>query len=122
MQQGEGKRSGPIIEQQLNIQQSIDKILDDFSQNRLTQAEELFQQVLDLVSDEPQFLNMLGVVAFQIGNKEQALEIIAILETYSSSRAFLKRLLLAMKTHSKLTQNMLMPIITRLSHLKNLAV
>jgi protein O-GlcNAc transferase len=77
MQQGEGKRSGPIIEQQLNIQQSIDKILDDFSQNRLTQAEELFQQVLDLVSDEPQFLNMLGVVAFQIGNKEQALEIIA---------------------------------------------
>jgi virginiamycin A acetyltransferase len=67
------------METSLTIQSTdnlIDRALAHHNQSQLAQAEELYQQVLNLEPENCKVLNLLGCLYHQIGNNELAIELI----------------------------------------------
>ena len=60
-----------------NIDILIDRALSHHRQGQLSEAENLYQQVLDLDPQQAQVLNLLGCLYHQSGNRELAIELIS---------------------------------------------
>ena len=58
------------------IDNLIDRALAYHNQGQLSEAEELYQQVLNLDPENCKILNLLGYLYHQIGNPELAIELI----------------------------------------------
>ena len=66
----------PSTQQTLTVQQAIDLAVQHHSAGDLTQAESIYQQILEADPDQPQALHLLGVIAHQRGENEQAVTLI----------------------------------------------
>ena len=67
----------PSTEQQtLTVQQAIDLAVQHHTAGELSQAEDIYQQILQTHPNQPQALHLLGVIAHQRGENEQAVDLI----------------------------------------------
>lgn len=60
-----------------SLEQSLQKAVQHHQAGRLSEAEALYRQVLQLEPNQPVALNLLGVVALQVGNAEAAIELMS---------------------------------------------
>ena len=63
-------------QQTLTIQQAIDLGVQHHTAGHLTEAESIYKQVLEADSNQPVALNLLGVVAHQLGKKDKVIDLI----------------------------------------------
>ncbi len=63
-------------QQTLNIQQAIDLALQHHNAGRLSQAESIYQQILQSDPNQPDALHLLGVIAHQVGKNDTAVDLI----------------------------------------------
>ena len=54
-------------QQTLTIQQSLDLAVQHHNEGRLPEAESIYQQILQVDSNQPVALHLLGVIAHQVG-------------------------------------------------------
>ena len=68
-----GQASGQApVTQRLSIQQALDLALQEHGAGRFSEAEGLYQQVLQADPNQPVALHLLGVIAHQNGNNDVA--------------------------------------------------
>ncbi len=67
----------PSQQQQLTIQQALDLALRHHSAGDLPKAEEIYQLILEADPNHPAALQMLGVIAHQVGKNDIAVDLIA---------------------------------------------
>jgi tetratricopeptide (TPR) repeat protein len=63
--------------QALTIQQTLDLAVEHHTAGRLPEAESLYQQILQTDPNQPVALHLLGLIAYQVGNNEIAVDLIA---------------------------------------------
>ena len=63
-------------EQQLTIQQALDIGVKYHTAGELSQAENIYNQILEADPNQPQALHLLGVIAHQEGQNDKAVELI----------------------------------------------
>jgi len=63
--------------QTLTIQQAIDLAVQHHNEGRLSQAETIYNQILQSNPDQPIALHLLGVIAHQTGKNDTAVDLIA---------------------------------------------
>jgi len=68
--------STPTEQQTLFIQQTIDLAVQHHTAGRLSEAEQLYQQILQAHPNQPNALHLLGVIAYQVGKNDIAVELI----------------------------------------------
>ena len=61
----------------LTIQQALDLALEHHKAGRLPDAGNIYQQILQQEPNQPTALHMLGVLSYQDGKNEQAVELIS---------------------------------------------
>jgi len=66
----------PEQQQTLTIQQAIDLAVQHHKEGRLSQAETIYNQILQANPNHPVVLHLLGVVAHQVGNNDTAVDLI----------------------------------------------
>ena len=66
----------PEQQQTLTIQQAIDLALQHHTAGRLSDAESIYNQILQSDPDQPVALHLLGVIAHQVGNNDIAVDLI----------------------------------------------
>ena len=64
----------PECQQTLAIQQAIDLGVQHHKAGRLSEAETIYQQILQTDPDQPIALHLLGVIAHQTGENELAVD------------------------------------------------
>ena len=60
-------------EQTLSLQQAIDLAVQHHNAGRLSEAESLYQQILQSNPSQPVALHLLGVIAHQVGKNDVAI-------------------------------------------------
>ena len=71
------KSTSPSSEQQtLTIQQAIDLAVQHHTAGRFFEAESIYQQILQTDPNQPVALNLLGVIAHQVGKNDIAVDLI----------------------------------------------
>ena len=60
----------------LTIQQAIELAMQHHGQGHLSQAETIYQQILQTDPSQPVALHLLGVIAHQVGKYEKAVDLI----------------------------------------------
>ena len=60
----------------MTVQQAIDLAVQHHNSGDLSKAESIYRQILEAHPDQPQALHLLGVIAHQRGDHEQAVELI----------------------------------------------
>ncbi len=63
-------------QQTLTVQQALDVAVQHQKADRLPQAESIYQQILQAFPNQPVALNLLGVIAYQVGKFDQSVELI----------------------------------------------
>ena len=63
-------------EQTLTIQQAIDLAVQHHNEGRLSQAESIYNQILQSDPNQPIALHLLGVIAHQVGKNDTAVDLI----------------------------------------------
>ena len=63
-------------QQTMTIQQAIGLGLEHHNAGRLPEAESIYQQILQSDPNQPVVLNLLGVIAHQVGKNDIAVELI----------------------------------------------
>ena len=72
-----GKSTIRAPEQQtLTIQQDLDLAMQHHKAGRLSEAESIYQQILQVDPSQPDTLNLLGVIAYQVGKNDIAVNLI----------------------------------------------
>ena len=66
----------PPGQQTLSIQQSLELAVQHHTAGRLPQAENIYQQILKADPNQPDALNLLGVIAHQVGKYDIAVDLI----------------------------------------------
>ena len=66
----------PSTQQTLTLQQALDLAVQHHTAGEFTQAESIYRQILEAHPDQPQALHLLGVIAHQRGENEQAVTLI----------------------------------------------
>jgi len=64
-------------QQTLSIQQAIDLAVQHHNEGRLSQAENIYQQILEKNPNQPVALHLLGVIAHQMGKNDRAVDLIS---------------------------------------------
>ncbi len=64
------------VQQSLTIQQAIDLAVQHHNADRLYEAENIYQQILKVVPNQPVVLHLLGVIALQAGEYDRAVDLI----------------------------------------------
>ena len=67
---------GAPEQQTLTIQQDIDLAMQHHKAGRLSEAESIYQQILQVDPSQPDTLNLLGVIAYQVGKNDIAVNLI----------------------------------------------
>ena len=62
--------------QTLSLQQALDLALQHHTAGRLSDAETIYQQILQTDPDQPIALHLLGVIAHQVGKNDKAVDLI----------------------------------------------
>ena len=90
----------PSTQQTLTLQQALDLAVQHQNAGDLTQAESIYRQILEADPDQPQALHLLGVIAHQRGESEQAVTLIekalSINPTYADAHSNLGNALKAL--------------------------
>ena len=63
-------------EQTLSTQQAIDLAVQHHNEGRLSQAESIYNQILQSDPNQPIALHLLGVIARQVGKNDTAVDLI----------------------------------------------
>ena len=63
-------------QQTLTIQQALDLAVQHHTAGRLSQAEKIYQQILQSAPNQPVALHLLGVIAHQVGKNDTAVDLI----------------------------------------------
>ena len=63
-------------QQTLTMQQALDLAIQHHTAGRLSQAESIYQQILQSNPEQPTALHLLGVIAHQRGENNKAVELI----------------------------------------------
>ena len=63
-------------QQTLIIQQSLELAVRHHNEGRLPEAESIYQQILQVDSNQPVALHLLGVIATQVGKYDDAVDLI----------------------------------------------
>ena len=61
-------------QQTLTVQQALDLAVQHHNEGRLPQAETIYQQILQTDPNQPVALHLLGVVAYQTGKSDLAVD------------------------------------------------
>ncbi len=78
MTEDPGQSENPTPEPQtITLQQALDIAVRHQTADRLSEAESIYRQILQVEPDHPVALHMLGVIAHQMGDFEAAFELIA---------------------------------------------
>jgi len=73
MSKDENREKQEFGSEQVTVQQALDFALQEHEAGRLTEAESIYRQVLEVEPGHPVAKNLLGVIVHQNGNKEEAL-------------------------------------------------
>lgn len=84
------------------VQDVLEAAMSHHREGRLTQAEELYRQVLRTQPDHPDALHLLGVIAHQSGENERAIELINKAIALQPSAAMYGNLALAVQANGDL--------------------
>ena len=63
-------------QQTLTMQQALDLAIQHHTAGRLSQAESIYQQILQSNPEQPTALHLLGVIAHQAGKNDVAVDLI----------------------------------------------
>ena len=66
----------PEQQQTLTLQQAIDLGVQHHKAGRLSQAERIYQQILQADPNQPVAMHLLGVIAHQVGKNDTAVDLI----------------------------------------------
>ncbi len=69
--------TAPSENQTLSIQQAIDLGVEHQNSGRLPEAERIYRKILQAEPDQPVALYLLGVIAYQVGDKDSAIDLIS---------------------------------------------
>jgi len=69
--------SAPVAPQNPHIQQMVDQALADHNAGRLPEAEALYRQILQRDPNHCTALHLLGVIGYQVGNNDFAVDLIS---------------------------------------------
>ena len=92
--------SPPSAPQALTVQQAIDLAVQHHTRGRLAEAESIYLQILQADPNQPAAMNLLGVIAHQVGNNDRAFDLItkaiALDPDYADAHSNLGNALLAL--------------------------
>ena len=72
----EAAESPSLTQQSSGIQQALDLAIQHHSAGRLTEAESIYLQIMKADPNQPVAVHLLGVIAFQVGKNDMAVDLI----------------------------------------------